>query len=134
MYTSVDNSNSLDIDFYLYDSTWAEIENGTGIQTYYYGTALGPGLYYERVITPSGCVDTASYLLEEPDAISIADTIFSIYNDTFNVSCSYSQNGEIEITGVDGGHGNYTYVWKSGEITLPETSTELSNVPAVISY
>ncbi len=131
IYTRVQNSG-LNLEFYLYTNTWQQISFGSGLQqTYYYNdTLVGPGLYYERVITPSGCVDTASYTLVEPDAISITDTVFSNANG-FNLTCSYSEDGAITLNGVIGSHSNYEYLWQQeGATMLGENTNSITAVPA----
>ncbi|MBN2523454.1 MAG: gliding motility-associated C-terminal domain-containing protein, partial [Bacteroidales bacterium] len=132
LYTRV-QSSGLNLDYYLYNEADVLLSSGSSFQqTYYYNDViLGPGLYYELVVTPSGCVDTAYYELTEPEPIRIDDTLYSIYNDYYNVSCFYSSDGSIALYGVNGSHSNYEYLWQNEGVTMPgETSNSIHDVTA----
>ncbi|MGD2035921.1 MAG: gliding motility-associated C-terminal domain-containing protein, partial [Bacteroidales bacterium] len=131
LYTRV-QSAGFALDYILYNNAWDVLSSTTTSNQYhaYNDTLLGPGLYYERVITPSGCIDTAEYTLVEPPPVSIGDTVFSIYNG-YNVSCFYSENGSITLNGVSGSHSNFEYLWQKDGVTIPgEITNSINNFPA----
>ena len=71
-------------------------------------SGLTPGIYFVTIVdTNSGCELIESFEINEPDELTITNTMIT------NVSCTGSNDGSIEIS-VAGGTGNYTYLWSDG--------------------
>jgi hypothetical protein len=75
---------------------------------------LGAGTYSVIVTDENGCTVSAEVEITESPEMTISET-HSNYN-SFGVSAFGATDGDIDIT-VDGGTGNYTYVWSNGETT-----------------
>lgn len=69
-------------------------------------TDLEPDVYVVTVSASDGATATASYTVEEPDAISISETVT-------NASCYNGTDGSISLS-VSGGSESYTYTWSTG--------------------
>ena len=67
-------------------------------------TNLCPGTYVDTITDGIGCVDTFSFVITEPDSL------YAIFSDTTDVTCSYSSNGQAIVTPT-GGTPIYTYDW-----------------------
>ena len=78
---------------------------------------LGAGVYTVTVIDNASCLDVASVTISEPSAITISAT-------RANVFCFGAATGSVSVT-VNGGAGNYTYLWNNGNST-----SSLSNIIA----
>ncbi|MEA3443208.1 MAG: SprB repeat-containing protein, partial [Bacteroidota bacterium] len=72
-------------------------------------TGLAAGTYIVVVTDDIGCTSTMSFIVTEPDAISITGNI------NF-VSCYGLADGAIDVS-VSGGTPPYTYAWSNSEIT-----------------
>ena len=67
---------------------------------------LGAGTYRVTVTDGCGCTGTAIQLLDEPEVITVSETIDDIL-------CAGDTNGAIYIT-VSGGTPSYAYLWSDG--------------------
>ncbi len=79
---------------------------------------LCAGVNVFTIIDDNGCETIDSVLIEEPDLIAI-DTM-----DLINVSCALPNSGAIRIT-VDGGCGNYMYMW-TGDVSDSNAAENLA--------
>ncbi|MFZ5553290.1 MAG: T9SS type A sorting domain-containing protein [Bacteroidota bacterium] len=73
---------------------------------------LDAGSYTVCVTDANGCMTCTTATIQQPPPIEI-DSV-TIYNPSCNGMC----NGEICVTGITGGVGNYTFIWSTGETTL----------------
>ena len=94
---------------------------------------LFAGTYYSVMESTSGCIDTVTLELTEPDSLIISQVTTSQYHtpDNFEVECSYLSNGSIAIQ-HEGGHplGTFTYSWEQdGQLLAGATSNAISNLP-----
>ena len=71
---------------------------------------LGPGTYNVTVTDANNCIETAQYVIEEPDDLDDNENIPT--TNTFQISCNGANDGAINIT-PSGGTGVYTYNWSS---------------------
>ena len=78
---------------------------------------LTPGTYDVIVVDVSNCEGSASFVISEPDPISILHS-------TFSESCLNSNDAFIDLN-ISGGSGDYTYLWSN-----QSTSENLSNISA----
>lgn len=67
-------------------------------------TGLGPGTYSVTVTDAVDSTAVVSYNLTEPDVITFNPAIINV------TQCSYSEEGEIDVS-VAGGNGGYQYQW-----------------------
>ena len=86
-----------------YSYQWS---NGSNNQDIFNLTA---GTYIVTVTDANGCVETASYVVNEPTAVVLSVVIT-------HVSCFGFGDGAIDLT-VTGGTPPYTYNWSNGAIT-----------------
>ena len=75
---------------------------------------LPSGTYAYQITDANGCSVIGEVEVLEPDILIISET-HSDYTG-YGVSCNGGNDGSIDIT-VNGGAGNYTYVWSNGSIT-----------------
>jgi gliding motility-associated-like protein len=87
--------------------------NGATVQNI---SGLLPGIYTVTVTDANNCIATAAATVNEPDLISITETIS-------NATCANS-NGNIGLS-VTGGVGLYSFVWSNGN-----TLGNLTNISA----
>ena len=71
---------------------------------------LGPGTYNVTVTDANNCIETAQYVIEEPDDLDDNENIPT--TNTFQISCNGANDGAINIT-PSGGSGSYTFNWSS---------------------
>ncbi|MEM1319241.1 MAG: T9SS type A sorting domain-containing protein [Bacteroidota bacterium] len=90
-----------------YDYDWSD-DNFDGMQD---PTGLGAGNYTVTVTDNNNCTETASFTIDEPNAISLSAT-------STNATCGQC-NGTIDLT-ASGGNGLYTYLWQPGNLTLED--------------
>ena len=84
---------------------------------------LGAGTYTVTVTDENGCQLTETFVITEPDVITITETTTD-YNG-FGVSCNGASDGSIDITVDGGGTETYSYAWSNGA-----TSEDLSDIGA----
>ncbi|MGM0572967.1 MAG: Ig-like domain-containing protein, partial [Bacteroidota bacterium] len=104
------------------------VNGGTEPYTYQWNTGavtqdlidLGPGTYTVTVTDDNGCTTTASATIEEPTEIVIVGVVS-------NASCSPPNNGDIDLTSVDGGTEPYSYSW-TGPNDFTSTDRDISNL------
>lgn len=80
---------------------------------------LPAGTYNVLAIDASGCVDTATFVVESPDSLYMQATITQ-------PNCTFQNNGSISVQGFGGtntGPGSYTYNW-----TPAATGPTISNL------
>ena len=87
-----------------YDYTWS---NGLTSQNL---NNLSPGSYELTVTDSQGCIEIATYVVEEPDVLVINEV------EIIDVDC-FGDNTGSAIPSVSGGTGNYTYTWSNGDNT-----------------
>jgi hypothetical protein len=100
----------------------ASVSGGTGSYNYSWNDAssqdqtqainLSDGTYTVTVTDDNSCINTHSFTLLEPAAITFASI------DSTNISCAEYADGSIEVT-MAGGTGAYTYNWSH---SLPNSS------------
>ena len=71
---------------------------------------LTAGSYDVTITDANGCTFNEAYVITEPSAISITDTVT-------NVVCNGAATGMIDITTTSGGVGPYTYDWSNNATT-----------------
>ena len=106
------------------------VTGGSGIYTYLWSSGqntedlnnIGAGAYTITVTDENGCSEEITVEITEPDPLIISET-HSDFNG-FGVSCNGATDGTIDIT-VEGGVGEYTYSWSSGQ-----TTEDLNNIGA----
>ena len=95
-------------------------------------TDLRPGRYTVVVKDANDCEQTEFYDISEPDPLSLTQTL-SQFNGGFNVTCSSTLDGEIDITVSGGtikvGNPNYDYSW-TGPNGFTSTSEDISGLSA----
>jgi gliding motility-associated-like protein len=81
-----------------YTHSWSNGTNDTLI------SGLCDGTYSDTITDATGCVDTFTFVITEPDTLKAPIT------DTIHVTCSYTSNGQAIVTPT-GGTTPYTYDW-----------------------
>jgi hypothetical protein len=76
---------------------------------------IGSGIYTVQVTDQNGCSTSSSYILIDPTAITVTNTIT-------NVNCPGENSGAIS-TNAQGGTGQLNYSWSTGQ-----TSSNISNL------
>ena len=107
------------------------VTGGTGNYTYAWDNGetsedlsnIGAGTYAVTATDENGCSASIEIELTEPDELIITKSV-SEFACGYNVSGYNLNDGFVDIT-VNGGTGNYTYVWSNGE-----TSQDLENISA----
>jgi gliding motility-associated-like protein len=115
-------------------SVWVDEISGGNLSGYEYkwytydGFISGPdtlpvldsipaGTYYLLVTDLHSCPEIFTVTLTEPIGISLGDYEVSFSPDSaFNISCTGDHTGYIKID-IDGGSGNYNYMWSNGATT-----------------
>ena len=87
---------------------------------------LAAGNYDLIAITNNGCKATASIELPEPSPLQIEKV------EVRPAFCATSDNGEIQISGISGGIGEYTIAWENFPNQIQEKLSNLS--PAVYHF
>lgn len=100
--------------------TWTPNANGQTTQTI---TGLSAGTYTVSVTDITGCLQTQSVTITEPDAISVQFNVS-------NVGCSSTNNGTATATPSQG-TSPYTYNWNDGQMT--QTATGLSAATYIVT-
>lgn len=77
-------------------------------------SGLAPDVYVVTVTSSGGATATESYTIEEPDAISISETVT-------DANCNGASDGSISLS-VTGGSEEYTYTWSTGSSDSTLTS------------
>ncbi len=72
-------------------------------------TNLSAGNYSLTVTNSNGCINTASYVVNEPPALGITASIQ-------NVTCFNGSNGSINLS-ISGGTSPFSYSWSNGQST-----------------
>ena len=88
-------------------------------------SSLGAGTYTVTVTDANNCSTTATSTITQPSPLT-SPTVSSTYNGGYNIACSGSVNGSIDLTPA-GGTFPFSYNWSNGS-----TSQDLSNVGAGI--
>ncbi|MBW8050712.1 MAG: T9SS type A sorting domain-containing protein [Cytophagales bacterium] len=96
--------------------TWSW--NTTPVQTTATITGVCAGKYFVTVTDGNACIDSASIILFEPDALSLA--VGSV-----NATCGNS-NGEAYISSLTGGTVPYTFLWNDPGAQITDTATDLA--------
>ncbi|TNE54048.1 MAG: T9SS type A sorting domain-containing protein [Bacteroidetes bacterium] len=81
---------------------------------------VGAGKYVLTVTDNNGCSATQTFVLSEPNALSISYQLNE-------VSCFGDENGAIDIT-VSGGTGPYSYSWTGGSLMSPVNMEDIDNL------
>jgi gliding motility-associated-like protein len=90
-------------------------------------TGLTAGTYDVRVWDESLCEKNWSFTLNEPDPITISDSLSQSISGSHNINCASGTDGGIYLT-VSGGTGNYTYSWTTtdGSGIIPGNKDQIS--------
>ena len=91
-------------------------------------SGLDEGLYNVTITDSSGCIDSASFLITQPNELIIDSYSFSNYSG-FNTTCSNSNDASIDIT-INGGSFPYSYNWTSNNGLNIATTEDISNIVA----
>ncbi|MCF8374699.1 MAG: T9SS type A sorting domain-containing protein [Bacteroidales bacterium] len=104
-------------------------------------SALQAGSYTVTITDDNGCVFTATYVVTEPNALAIVETI--PLHSGYAISCNGGSDGAISIV-VSGGTAPYTYLWENGAtgtsrtglsaLTYSVTVTDAHNCVAIETY
>jgi gliding motility-associated-like protein len=86
--------------------------NGSSLQNI---SGLSAGTYSVVITDANGCLDTATAMLVQPNALLGSAVVTSDFNG-YSVSCNGSVNGAADLT-VNGGTAAYTYLWNTGATT-----------------
>ncbi|MFH1320919.1 MAG: gliding motility-associated C-terminal domain-containing protein [Bacteroidota bacterium] len=88
------------------------------VQTDSIATGLLAGTYTAAITDSSGCADSVSVTINEPDLLTANIT------DSTNVSCNGGNDGEATVT-AGGGSPAYTYSWNTSPVQTSVTVTGL---------
>ncbi|GDX52994.1 hypothetical protein LBMAG27_20410 [Bacteroidota bacterium] len=88
-------------------------------------SSLSAGTYTVTVTDANNCSTTATSTITQPTPLT-SPTVSSTYNGGYNIACSGSVNGSIDLTPA-GGTSPFSYNWSNGS-----TTQDLSNVGAGI--
>lgn len=94
-----------------YSYTWSNTGTTSAL------TGLGAGIYSVTVSDANGCIDTASFQVNEPDTLMLSAV-------TTDVSCNGAADGEITVTPT-GGNGGNTFAW-TGSASTSAIASNLS--------
>ncbi|MCF8237650.1 MAG: proprotein convertase P-domain-containing protein [Saprospiraceae bacterium] len=84
-----------------YTYTWSTMPAQTGELA----SGLAGGISYTVTVTdPSGCTTSSTYFLEQPAPITATSTITPVL-------CFGQKNGQIDLSNITGGSGNYQIIW-----------------------
>ena len=72
---------------------------------------LAAGNYELTAIDDSGCILEETYIVPEPDTLSIANLTSPLYNNGFNLSGFQSQDGAVNAPQVTGGTSPFQFLW-----------------------
>jgi gliding motility-associated-like protein len=92
-----------------YSYSWSNGSNTEDI------SGVGAGAYNVVVTDANGCTNTLNVSLIEPSKLSAGIESLSLY-DVYNISCNGYKDGAIFVA-VNGGTGNYSYSWNTGDNT-----------------
>ena len=84
-------------------------------------TGLGPGTYKFVVTDSNDCKVEKNYIITEPAALAITETISS--HTGFNITCNGANDGSIDLS-VTGGTSVYTYTWTTADGSGLDANTE----------
>lgn len=99
---------------------------GTGTLSYLWSSGqtdasiagLGAGNYIISVTDQNNCVQTRTFILNDPDAITLVGSMLE------EATCFSSEDGSISVT-IQGGTGNFTYLWDDPAAQTGATATGL---------
>ena len=89
------------------------------------------GQYNVVVTDANNCIETASFYIEEPDAIQVDVETISDYNG-FNVSCFGEADGLVELS-AEGGVAPYNFLWDNGLTSSQVSGLEQGDYNVTIS-
>jgi gliding motility-associated-like protein len=131
-------------------SVWVDEISGGNLSGYEYkwytydGLITGPdtlpvldtisaGTYYLLVTDLHSCPEIFTVTLTEPEGISLEDFEVSYSPDgAFNIGCTGDHTGYIKIE-IDGGSGNYNYLWSNGATTANISNLEEGTYIATVT-
>lgn len=87
---------------------------------------LSAGAYFVTVTDANGCSKSDSVVLSDPVGLSNLTLSASSYNG-FNISCNGGNDGNITMTGVNGGTAPLSYSWNTGDSTSSITGIPAGN-------
>jgi hypothetical protein len=76
---------------------------------------LTAGTYSVTVTDDNNCTQSSSITLTEPGTMQISNIVKSVFG-SYNVGCSYAENGSITLT-ISGGVAPYEFDWSNGAMT-----------------
>jgi gliding motility-associated-like protein len=85
---------------------------------------LSAGTYFVTITDANGCSKSDSVVLTDPVGLSNLTLSASLYNG-FNISCDGGNDGNITMTGVNGGTTPLSYSWNTGDST-----SSIAGIPA----
>ncbi|MBX2928676.1 MAG: T9SS type A sorting domain-containing protein [Saprospiraceae bacterium] len=99
---------------------------GTGALSYLWSSGqtdpdvagLGAGSYTVSVTDQNNCVEIRTFILDDPDAITLAGSTLE------EATCFSSEDGSISVI-IQGGAGNFTYLWDDPAGQTDATATGL---------
>jgi gliding motility-associated-like protein len=77
---------------------------------------LSAGTYFVTITDANGCSKSDSVVLTDPIGLSNLTLSVSSYNG-YNISCNGGNDGNISMTGVNGGTAPLSYSWNTGDST-----------------
>lgn len=93
---------------------------------------LSAGTYFVTVTDANGCSKSDSVVLSDPIGLSNLTLSASSYNG-FNISCHGGNDGEIFMTGVNGGTAPLSYSWNTGDSTSSITGLPVGNYTLTVT-